>query len=76
MTKYGRKVLSVTPLIKDDKIFHSFLRFAKYDVMAAIFKAILSNLIFHYNPYITSKRVTSFAGPIFVSLHLSNTARF
>ena len=46
------------------KFFILFLkRFAKYDVIAAIFKAILSNQVFHYTPYIKPKHVTSLWGP-------------
>ena len=56
-------VLSATPSIKDDRTVDSFFkRFAKYDVMAAIFKAIFLNQIFHYTCCTTPQRVTSLWG--------------
>ena len=40
-----------------------FEHFTKHDSMAAVFKAVLSNQIFHYTYCITPNRVTSLQSP-------------
>ena len=62
MIKYGRNVLSATLLIKDDKIFHSFLNFLPNMTWWQLFSKLYYQ-IFYYTPYITPKRVTSLLGP-------------